>query len=242
MESVEQFIVKVKNAETPFYAAMKRIVKCLLTVHAPIPRFALPIFRAVAYWNSLAYEIQQRFAVALYRYPVFRSWCEEIGPGLEMELIPRISGPVKLWIGKDVRLSGCISITGARILDGPKFIVHDRVFIGHGVSFSVAKEIVIEEDVLIAGGCTISDYSGHPIDPEQRLAGVQVAIAEVRPVRICRNAWIGGRAIILPGVTIGEGSIVGAGTVVTKNVPPYQLCVGNPGRIIARPESVANQN
>ena len=242
MGFVEQFIVKMKRAETPFYAALKRMVKLVLTAHAPVPRFALPVFRAIEYWKGLTYELEQRVAVALYRYPAFRSRCEEIGPGLEMELVPGITGPVKIWIGKDVRLSGRISIAGARVFDEPKLIVHDRVFIGHGVSFSIANEIIVEDDVLIAGECAISDYSGHPTDPEQRLASVQTAPEEVRPVRICRNAWIGRWAIILPGVTIGEGSIVGAGTVVTKNVPPFQLCVGNPGRIIARPEPVVSKS
>lgn len=55
-----------------------------------------------------------------------------------------------------------------------------------------------------------------------------------KPVNIGSDVWIGGRAIVLPGVSIGDGCIIGAGTVVTKDVPPYSLLAGNPGRVIRK--------
>ena len=66
----------------------------------------------------------------------------------------------------------------------------------------------------------------HPRDPAQRRAGLEFG----RPVRIGANTWIGGGAIILPGVTIGEDAIVGAGSVVTRDVPPGVTVMGNPSR------------
>jgi acetyltransferase-like isoleucine patch superfamily enzyme len=66
------------------------------------------------------------------------------------------------------------------------------------IVFSVAKSITIGDDVLIACGCTVSDYSQHPLDPEKRLAGMQVDPEDVRPVRIENRAWLGKRAMILP--------------------------------------------
>jgi acetyltransferase-like isoleucine patch superfamily enzyme len=57
-------------------------------------------------------------------------------------------------------------------------------------------------------------------------------IADPRPVRLGRNSWIGFEACVLPGVTIGEGSIVGARAVATEDVPPYVIVAGNPARII----------
>jgi acetyltransferase-like isoleucine patch superfamily enzyme len=55
---------------------------------------------------------------------------------------------------------------------------------------------------------------------------------ESRPVRIGRNVWIGFEACVLPGVVIGEGSIVGARSVITENVPPFTVVAGNPARIV----------
>jgi acetyltransferase-like isoleucine patch superfamily enzyme len=98
----------------------------------------------------------------------------------------------------------------------------------------VARLIEVGDDVLIAAGCSISDFSGHPLDPDKRAAGAQVSPEEVRPVRIGNKAWIARGATILPGVSIGEGAVVGAMAVVTKDVPPGHICVGNPGRLLPR--------
>jgi maltose O-acetyltransferase len=70
----------------------------------------------------------------------------------------------------------------------------------------------------------------HPRDARERAAGLEFG----RPVSIGRNVWIGGGAIILPGVTIGDDALVGAGSVVTRDVPPGVTVVGNPARMRAR--------
>ena len=68
----------------------------------------------------------------------------------------------------------------------------------------------------------------HPLDPKLRAAGLELAY----PIRIGNNVWIGGGAIILPGVTIGDGAVIGAGSVVRSDVPAASLAVGNPARIV----------
>jgi maltose O-acetyltransferase len=94
--------------------------------------------------------------------------------------------------------------------------------------------VIVEENVLIAAGCYITDSDQHPIDPELRAQGLPASAENIKSVRICRNAWIGRGAYILKGVTIGQGAIVGAGAVVANEVPPFSIAVGNPARILQK--------
>lgn len=117
--------------------------------------------------------------------------------------------------------------------------IGDRTFIGSS-SIVCAEKIEIGNDVLISWGCTIVDHNSHATNWAFRKNDV-VAWGQgkkdwsgviIKPVRICDRVWIGLNSIILKGITIGEGAIVGAGSVVTKDVPPYTIVAGNPARII----------
>lgn len=230
----ESLILKAKRAETPFYARLKRLARAVLAFHLPLPRVLDPIFLLLRSLQILNYEITERICVACYRYPVFRALCVSIGERLQMERLPNVSGPIRIYLGDDVRLSGQSSFIGGRVLPHPELRIGNRSFIGHGCTFAVANSITIGDDVLIANGCSICDYSMHPLDPEKRIAGVQVDADEVRPVHVGNKAWLGKGAIILPGVTIGEDAVVGAAAVVTRDVPPGHICVGNPCRLLSR--------
>jgi acetyltransferase-like isoleucine patch superfamily enzyme len=232
--SINDHILKIKRAETPFYARLKSIGKAVLAFQLPIPRALDPIYKFITYLQLLRYEIGERLSVAFFRYPVLRARCASVGRRLRMERVPDISGGAKVFIGDDVNLSGVFVVAGGRIFPNPELRIGNRTFIGAKCIFSVARSIEIGDDVLIAGGCSISDYSGHPLDPEKRIAGVQVDPEDVRPVRIGNKAWLGRGVIVLPGVTIGEGAVIGAAAVVTKDVPPGHICVGNPGRLLSR--------
>jgi maltose O-acetyltransferase len=86
-------------------------------------------------------------------------------------------------------------------------------------------EVAIGEGTQI--GPSVHIYTAdHPRDPAKRREGLEFG----RPVRIGRNAWIGGGAIILPGITVGDDAVIGAGSVVTRNVPAGATVVGNPAR------------
>ena len=76
--------------------------------------------------------------------------------------------------------------------------------------------------------------SGHPKQADLRAQDQQPRPEDVRPVRICRNAWIGNGSHIMKGVTIGEGAIVGANSVVISDIPPYSLAMGNPAEVLIR--------
>lgn len=90
-------------------------------------------------------------------------------------------------------------------------------------------EVVIGDLTQIGPGVQILTPD-HPRDPEQRRSGLEFG----RPVRIGSNVWIGGGALVLPGVTIGDDAIIGSGAVVTRDVAAGATVAGNPARPIAR--------
>ncbi|GIN09783.1 hexapeptide transferase [Shouchella clausii] len=101
----------------------------------------------------------------------------------------------------------------------------------HGTCINAYKSITIGKNCLIAGNCTIIDCNRHELhfdNPKKRLQNSNIAHSVV----IEDNVWIGANCIILPGVTLGEGCAVAAGSIVTKDVPPYSLVGGNPAKLI----------
>lgn len=133
-------------------------------------------------------------------------------------------------IGNDVRLSFYDNFN-KKVL-APSLVFEKGVYIGNHFTVLCADKIVIEEEVLIASYVMISSEN-HGIDPENELVyGKQSLIT--KPVRICKGAWIGEKVSILPGVMIGEKSIIGTGSVVTKDIPPFSMAVGNPAKVIKK--------
>ena len=107
--------------------------------------------------------------------------------------------------------------------------VGDNFFLNVNGKLMDSGKITIGNNVFIAPNvCIITEE--HAMDVEQRIAGLEYT----HPVTIGDNVWICTGALILPGVTIGEGSIIGAGSVVAKDIPPKCLAVGNPCRVIRK--------
>jgi len=111
-----------------------------------------------------------------------------------------------------------------------KISIGERVGISGG-SICSAKKIQIGKGCLIGADVLIADTDFHPLRPSERHDSHK-AFAEAKPVRIMENVFIGARVIILKGVTIGVGSVIGAGSVVTQDVPAGCIAAGNPCRVI----------
>jgi acetyltransferase-like isoleucine patch superfamily enzyme len=164
--------------------------------------------------------------------PFFKAYCTKYGRNVHTGVFLHwIQGRGEIIIGDNVQIDGrCNFAFAARFSDKPTLIIGDNSGIGHACTFTIGKRIVIGRHCRIAGGVWIFDSPGHASDPAARLAGSPPDDAEVMPVVIEDNVWIGGGAVIMPGVTIGQGSIVAAGSVVMTNVPPNTVVAGNPAR------------
>lgn len=110
---------------------------------------------------------------------------------------------------------------------GDNIFLGDRVYINFGLTALDVAEIRIGDGTLIGPQVQLLTPI-HPLDPGERATGIESA----RPITIGSNAWIGGGAMILPGVTVGDDAVIGAGAVVTSDVPEATVVVGNPARVV----------
>lgn len=168
----------------------------------------------------------------LYRNPVFQGRCASFGRNVMITgKLPFVSGPVEIHVGNNVWFGGNVTILSGNLGYQPKLILKDNSSLGWNAYIAVNKEIVIEENVRIPHDVRISDSDGHPKQADLRRADLPPADKDIRPVRICRDAWIGNGSHIMKGVTIGEGAIIGANSVVITDIPPFSLAMGNPAEV-----------
>jgi galactoside O-acetyltransferase len=112
------------------------------------------------------------------------------------------------WGGRNVHLgSNIYANAGLKLVDDTHIYIGDCTMLGPNVVIATA---------------------GHPIEPSLRSKGMQYNL----PVRIGRNCWLGAGVIVMPGITIGDNSVIGAGSVVTRDIPSGVIAVGNPCRVL----------
>ena len=110
---------------------------------------------------------------------------------------------------------------------GENISIGSNCYINYNCVILDCANVTIGDNVLIGPNCGI--YTAiHPLESEVRLLGLETA----KPVTIKNGVWLGGNVTILPGVTIGEKSVIGAGSVVTKDGPDHVLAYGNPCKVV----------
>jgi acetyltransferase-like isoleucine patch superfamily enzyme len=160
----------------------------------------------------------------------------------------------------DISKSASVNFTRVRGREGCKLFIGDRSIVSAYIYFErtnasisigsetfigkscilAATDVVIGNNVLISSGVTVVDHNSHSIAYSERSSDVldwknskkDWSNVVCKPVLISDKSWIGFNSIILKGITVGEGAIVGAGSVVTKDVPPWTIVGGNPAKII----------
>lgn len=168
----------------------------------------------------------------------------KIGKNLRIrgKIFVKTAGKIRgcsIFIGNNVCINS--SISSNPIGGSNKSILNvrnnGRIIISNGVGLSNTaivsdSEVFIDEYTNIGAGTCIYDTDFHSIDPEMRRNGDNDI--KSKPIYIGKNVFIGGHCIILKGVSIGDNSVIGAGSVVTKDIPSNCIAAGNPCRIIRK--------
>lgn len=222
---------RLATSSHPLARMLRGAYRGVRNMSVPAPRpIIVPALYVVLAIRTAYYFVARVFVCE----PLFKAYCRSYGKNLHTGVFLHwIQGSGDIILGDDVTFDGKVAIAfGARFADRPTLRVGNGTGVGHGVSFAIGREISIGAHCRIAAGATIFDSSGHPADPQARLRGEPPHEDEVKPVRIEDNVWVGRDAIIHPGVTIGEGSVVSAAAVVLSDVPPLSIVAGNPARKI----------
>lgn len=191
-------------------------------------------------------------------YKIFRrqQWREsqklvkgiKFGSNVNFGIINEIRGTHFITIGNDTAFSDylyltvwgandCFDLTGHKnIFPSPQLCIGDNCRFGAYNHITCINNISIGNNLLTGKWVTITDNS-HGYTDRRTLSAQPITrtLTSKGPVTIGNNVWIGDKATILPGVSIGDGAVIGANAVVTKDVPAYCVVGGNPARIIKQP-------
>lgn len=164
------------------------------------------------------------------------------GKGLSTHGTLFVRGTGTISIGENVSITSCretnpIGGDVKTILfakNNATITIGDNTGISNSALVAV-DSIAIGNNVLIGGNCKIYDNDFHSLDFDERMGTVDLGVKHA-PVVIKDGAFIGAHTIVLKGVTIGERSIVGAGSVVSRSIPDYEIWAGNPAKFIKKVE------
>ena len=147
---------------------------------------------------------------------------------------PVIRGRVRCRMGGTATVGdrfvaeGMIAAVNLKVLPGAALAMGHDVYLNGGVSIEASHEIRIGSNVLIAPFASVIDDDSHLLQPGSQ--------PHKGPTVIGDNVWLGGNVVVLPGVTIGDGSVVGANSVVTKDIPPRCFAAGTPAQVVRKLE------
>lgn len=188
----------------------------LKLLHASLGRLWRKVVRPYN-GNLVEYLRLMRMLFWFHRFDSFGTHCA-IGGGV------RIWGSVRIHMGERCAIFDDAVIVGIGVVK-----LGNSTSIGQNTVLVARERIEIGSNVMVAGNCYLLD-----VDHEYDAIDVPVPQQGLRvsPIKIGDDVWVGAHTIILRGVTIGEGAIIGANSVVSKDIPPYAVAVGNPARVV----------
>ncbi len=180
------------------------------------------------YWNNFWAVVRARW--------YFRK-ATVLGPRARVWGRPSVQNQGIMQIGERLRLVS--TITPCELVSGPqgRLEIGDGVFINYGCSIAASQFVCIGANSLIGTYAILMDNDFHAVDPDQRNQQSPSA-----PIILEENVWLGARVTVLKGVTIGRDSVIGAGSVVTRDIPPGCLAAGVPARVIRQIKQKENDH
>ncbi|OED56071.1 acetyltransferase [Aliivibrio fischeri] len=230
--SIYRFKQWLKEGESPLALTLFRIAKFIRHFELPTPR----LLNKVLYGLHKTLCTQwQAFTHLIFYVPAFKGRLESYGKRtLLYGGLPFFSGPLTMRIGNDCRISGQTTFSGRTNSDNPTLEVGNNVDICWQTTIAVGNKVIIGDNVRIAGQGFLCGYPGHPIDPTERALGKPELDSQVGDIILEQDVWLGSRVSIIGNVTVGEGTIVASGSVVTKSLPSFVLAAGNPAKVIKK--------
>ena len=122
-------------------------------------------------------------------------------------------------------VEGLVAVT-IKVDPGARLSIGDRVYMNSGTSIEAYHELIIGNNVLMAPFASIIDDDRHQVEPG--------SVQYKGPTIVGNNVWLGRNVAVLPGVTIGDGAVIGANSVVTKSIPPNTFAAGSPAQVLRK--------
>jgi acetyltransferase-like isoleucine patch superfamily enzyme len=218
--------------DTPAARRAKQAVRALLSARIP-PN---PLHRLLLAERSLRRGFGYELMRVLYYQPLFELLCAEVRGAGRLELTPDSKLPFvdncALVLGHRWRINARTTFQGARNAPAKaRIVLGDGTYLGSRVVLRAGLGIDLGKHVTIAANVVLSSDPGHPLDAVARRT--QPAPREdLRQMIVGDDVWIAEGATLLGGITVGEGAVIGAHAVVTKDVPPRTVVAGNPARVV----------
>ncbi|MDG1286200.1 MAG: acyltransferase [Rickettsiales bacterium] len=151
--------------------------------------------------------------------------------------LPFIMGSLQIKLGNGCRISGRSTLSGRPASKNPILVVGDNCDIGWQTTIAVGTKVELQDHVRLSGNVFLAGYPGHPLDDEDRAAGLPCTEEQIGDIVLEEGVWLATGVTVLAGVRIGKGSIIGAGSVVTKDIPAGVVAAGVPARIVKEVEN-----
>ncbi|KXF83510.1 acyltransferase [Enterovibrio coralii] len=221
----------IKTSPSPFARGLFRMLKAILNFSVPAPKV---IFTPMYHLVTLIGSLWASFTRLFWWTPLFKGRIQKVGKGFYLYGgMPFVSGPLTMTFGDQCRVSGQTTFSGRTCGNAtPTLIVGNNIDIGWQTTIAVGTKVILGDNVRIAGRAFLAGYPGHPVNAEDRAAGLPELDEQVGDIVLQRDVWLATGVSVMAGVTIGEGTIVAAGSVVTKDLPPFVVAGGVPAKVL----------